>query len=150
MLLFNVLATVRWIFASFPSEHTSLPDYKGSWGQRWTDRLLSLHRQRTQKGQLPPLASGERRFLSLSTAHQKRGGFWTAWTDLWISTVRTWSHGCFFCTIRSMNNHQATNQSIKLYLHGTFHTGLCVLHNGINRSWAKKVTILTIKHSSIS
>lgn len=47
------------------SEHTSLPDYKGSGGQRWTDSIFSLHRQWTQKGQFPPLASGEIHFYPL-------------------------------------------------------------------------------------
>lgn len=46
----------------FHSEHTSLPDYKGSGGQCWTDCIFSLHRQWTQKGQFPPLASGEIQF----------------------------------------------------------------------------------------
>lgn len=43
----------------FISEHTALPNYKGSGGQCWTNGLFSLHRQWTQKGQLPPLAAGE-------------------------------------------------------------------------------------------
>lgn len=46
----------------FHSEHTSFPDYKGSGGQRRTDCIFPLHRQWTQKGQFPPLASGEVHF----------------------------------------------------------------------------------------
>lgn len=50
----------------FRSEHTSFPDYKGSGGQRRTDRIFSLHRQRTQKRQFPSLASGEAHFCHLT------------------------------------------------------------------------------------
>lgn len=43
----------------FLSEHTTLSDDKGSGGQRRTDGVFSLHRQRTQARQFPALASGE-------------------------------------------------------------------------------------------
>lgn len=49
-------------FFVFYSEHSSLSDHKGSGGQRWTDCIFSLHCQWTEEGQLPPVASGDRRF----------------------------------------------------------------------------------------
>lgn len=56
----------------FHSEHTSLPDYKRSGGQRRTDGIFSLHRQWTQKGQFPPLASGEIHFYPLTYTLDQR------------------------------------------------------------------------------
>lgn len=56
--IFCILHIVQ-TFAFFShSEYSSFPDYKGCGGQRRTDCVLSLHCQRTQAGQLPPLASG--------------------------------------------------------------------------------------------
>ncbi len=54
------------------SEYTSLPDYKGGGGQRWTDGIFSLHRQWTKKGQFPPLASGEIHFYPLTYTLDQR------------------------------------------------------------------------------
>lgn len=64
---------VSWLtepcsFPSLRSEHTSLPDYKGGGGQRRADGIFSLHRQRTQEGQFPPVASGEIYFHRLTSA----------------------------------------------------------------------------------
>ena len=56
----------------FHSEHTSLPDYKRSGGQCRTDGIFSLHRQWTQKGQFPPLASGEIHFHPLTYTLDQR------------------------------------------------------------------------------
>lgn len=63
---------VSWLtdpcsFSSLHSEHTPLPDYKGSGGQRRADGIFSLHRQRTQEGQFPPVASGEIYFHHLTS-----------------------------------------------------------------------------------
>lgn len=56
------------LFSSLHSEHTPLPDYKGGGGQRRADGIFSLHRQRTQEGQFPPVASGEIYFHRLTSA----------------------------------------------------------------------------------
>lgn len=50
-------------FTLVDSEHASLSDHKRSRGQRRADSFFSLHRQRTQEGQFPPLAPGRTNFL---------------------------------------------------------------------------------------
>lgn len=57
--ILNIFTVTWYTFAFFHSEHASFPDYKRGRGQCRTDCVFSLHRQWTQKGQLPPLASGE-------------------------------------------------------------------------------------------